>query len=75
MYKQAEASESVKEEKIDQPPEILIVLSSDTIVQPLAVVIKFLTAAIARSTVLCSLLDIGLTDVAEKVHRLVSIFP
>ena len=38
-------------------------------------VVKFFTAPIARATMLSSLLDIGLTDVAEKVHWLVSIFP
>ena len=37
--------------------------------------VKFFTAPIARATMLSSLLDIGLTDVAEKVHWLVSIFP
>ena len=75
MYKQEEAGERVNEESIYQPSEILIVLSSNTIVQPLAMVVEFFTAPIARATMLSSLLDIGLTDVAEKVHWLVSIFP
>ena len=38
-------------------------------------VVEFFTAPIARATMLGSLLDIGLTDVTEKVHWLVSIFP
>ena len=60
---------------VDQSTKILIVLRPDAIVQPMAVVIEFLAAAITGAAVLRLALYIGIADVAEEVHWFASIVP
>ena len=50
-------------------------MRANAIVQPLAVMIELLAAAIARAAVLRSLLHVGLTNVAEKFHVFARVFP
>lgn len=50
-------------------------MRANAIIQPLAVMIKLLAAAIARAAVLRPLLHVALTNVAEKLHIFARVFP
>lgn len=50
-------------------------MRANAIVQPLAVMIELLAAAIARAAVLRPFLHVGLTNVAEKFHVFARVFP
>jgi len=63
------------QEGVDQAAEILIVGCADAVVQPLAMMVEFFAAPVARSAMLCVLLDISDANTAEEVHLRPGVLP
>lgn len=59
----------------DEAAEVLVVDSTNTVVQPVTVVVEFFTAAVARPTVLSPWLDVALTYDAEMLNVFFCVWP
>ena len=75
MYKQQHTGHAHDQIRINQPPEVPVILHTDTIVQPLAMMVKLFTAPVTRPTVLRPILHIRLAYTAKQIHLLQSVIP
>jgi len=75
MCKHQHTREGVKEVGHDQAAEVLVVGHANAIVEPLAVVVELLAAAVAGAAVLSPLLDVGLANDAVVVDWLPRVEP
>lgn len=75
MHEQDNKAQFEYQVRVDQAAEVSVVFCPDAVVKPVAVVVELFAAPVTSATVLGSLLDEGVADVAVEVHWFAVVVP